>query len=69
VLTEFSSSRPDARIRAGFDALLETAFEEGIIADAVIAESVEQQALIGSKNQIEAVMSKMEQRKAEFVDP
>ena len=43
VLTEFSSSRPDARVRASFDALLETAFEEGIIADAVIAESVEQQ--------------------------
>ena len=43
VLTEFSSSRPDARIRAGFDLLLETAFEEGIIVDAVIAESVEQQ--------------------------
>ncbi len=43
VLTEFSSSRPDARIRASFDLLLETAFEEGIIVDAVIAESVEQQ--------------------------
>ncbi len=43
VLIEFSSSRPDARIRASFDALLETAFEEGIIGDAVMAESAQQQ--------------------------
>ena len=35
----------------------------------LMAESVEQQALIGSKNQIEAVMSQMEKRKGEFVDP
>jgi enoyl-CoA hydratase/carnithine racemase len=35
----------------------------------LMAESVEQQALIGSKNQIEAVMSQMEKRKADFVDP
>jgi D-lactate dehydrogenase (cytochrome) len=42
VLIEFSTSRPDAAIRATFDRLLETAFEEGIIADAVVAESLEQ---------------------------
>lgn len=35
----------------------------------LMAESVEQQALIGSKNQIEAVMSQMEKRKADYVDP
>jgi enoyl-CoA hydratase/carnithine racemase len=35
----------------------------------LMAESVEQQALIGSKNQIEAVMSQMDKRKGEFVDP
>ncbi|MFM5955353.1 MAG: crotonase/enoyl-CoA hydratase family protein, partial [Novosphingobium sp.] len=35
----------------------------------LMAESVEQQALIGSKNQIEAVMSQMEKRKGDFVDP
>ena len=35
----------------------------------LMAESVEQHALIGSKNQIEAVMSQMQKRKAEFVDP
>lgn len=34
----------------------------------LMAESVEQQALIGSKNQIEAVMSQMEKRKGEFAD-
>lgn len=35
----------------------------------LMAESIEQQALIGSKNQIEAVMSQMEKRAANFVDP
>jgi enoyl-CoA hydratase/carnithine racemase len=35
----------------------------------LMAESVEQQALIGSRNQIEAVMSQMEKRAAVFVDP
>ena len=35
----------------------------------LMAESVEQTALIGSRNQIEAVMSQMEKRKAEYVDP
>ncbi|MCC6926182.1 crotonase/enoyl-CoA hydratase family protein [Novosphingobium sp.] len=38
-------------------------------AEILMAESVEQQALIGSKNQIEAVMSQMEKRKGAFVDP
>jgi enoyl-CoA hydratase/carnithine racemase len=35
----------------------------------LMAESIEQQALIGTKNQIEAVMSQMAKRKGEFVDP
>jgi FAD/FMN-containing dehydrogenase len=43
VLMEFSTSRPDVTVRSSFDALLEVAFEEGIIADAVIAESGEQE--------------------------
>ena len=34
----------------------------------LMAESVEQQALIGSKNQIEAVMSQLEKRKGAFAD-
>ncbi len=41
-LIEFSTSRPKAGLRAGFEGLLETAFEDGIIADAVIAESLDQ---------------------------
>lgn len=35
----------------------------------LMAESVEQQAVIGTKNQIEAVMSQMAKRKGEFTDP
>jgi enoyl-CoA hydratase/carnithine racemase len=38
--------------------------------DAILMEeSIEQQKLIGTKNQIEAVMSQMAKRKGEFVDP
>jgi D-lactate dehydrogenase (cytochrome) len=44
VLIEFSTSRPDASVRASFESLLETAFGEEIIADAVIAESLERRA-------------------------
>ena len=42
MLIEFSTSRPEARIRESFDRLLESAFEDGTIADAVIAESLDQ---------------------------
>jgi D-lactate dehydrogenase (cytochrome) len=42
VLIEFSTSRPDAGIRGVFDQLLERAFEDGIVTDAVVAESLEQ---------------------------
>ncbi len=42
VLMEFSTSRPDASVRTSFETLLETAFGEEIIVDAVIAESLEQ---------------------------
>ena len=42
VLIELSTSRPDAAIRPSFDAVLEKAFEDGLIADAVIAESLDQ---------------------------
>ncbi len=41
---------------AGFDA-------------ALLAESIEQQHLIGSRNQLEAVASQMQRRPGEFVDP
>jgi D-lactate dehydrogenase (cytochrome) len=42
VLIELSTSRPQAGIRSVFEALLESAFEDGIIADAVVAESLDQ---------------------------
>ncbi|MBL8644457.1 MAG: FAD-binding oxidoreductase [Rhodospirillaceae bacterium] len=42
VLIEFSTSRPNSGIRAIFDTLLESAFEDGIVTDAVVAESLEQ---------------------------
>ena len=35
----------------------------------LLEESIEQQAIIGTKNQIEAVLSQMAKRKGEFVDP
>ena len=42
VLIELSTSRADAAIRPSFDALLESVFSDGIIEDAVVAESLEQ---------------------------
>ena len=38
-LIEFSTSRPNSNVRAAFEGFLEAAFEDGIIVDAVIAES------------------------------
>lgn len=37
--------------------------------DILMEESIEQQKLIGSRNQIEAVTSQMQKRKADFIDP
>lgn len=42
VLVEFSTSRPNADLRSLFEAFLESAFEDGIISDGVIAESLDQ---------------------------
>jgi FAD/FMN-containing dehydrogenase len=42
VLIELSTSRPDAAIRPSFDTLLEKAFDEGLIKDGVVAETLEQ---------------------------
>ena len=39
------------------------------VEEILMEESIEQQKLIGSKNQIEAVTSQMQKRKAEFIDP
>ena len=41
-LIDFSSTSPTVPLRETFEAFLESAFEDGIISDAVIAESVEQ---------------------------
>ncbi|GAB4348580.1 MAG: FAD-binding oxidoreductase [Gammaproteobacteria bacterium] len=42
VLMELSTSRPDAGLRKVFERLLEESFEAGIIADAAVAENLEQ---------------------------
>lgn len=42
VLLEFSTSRPNADLRGLFEQFLEAAFEDGIIVDGVIAESLDQ---------------------------
>ena len=42
VLIELSSSRPDAGLRSVFEGLLEEAYAKGVIADAAVAESLEQ---------------------------
>lgn len=46
VLMELSTSRPDSGLRASFERLLEGSLEARIIADAVIAESLEQAAAL-----------------------
>lgn len=63
---EIANKSPDA-IRAGKRLL-----NEAVITDpksGLIQETVEQVALIGSKNQIEAVMSNMQKREANYADP
>ncbi|GAB3446828.1 FAD-binding oxidoreductase [Insolitispirillum peregrinum] len=42
VLVEFSTSRPNADLRGLFESFLEAAFEDGIIVDGIVAESLEQ---------------------------
>ncbi len=63
---EIANRNPHA-IRAAkalFNRYLETSTD-----DILMAESIEQQKLIGGKNQIEAVMSQMEKRAGLFIDP
>lgn len=45
VLAEFSSTRAGTDLRSVFEGFLESAFEQGIISDAVIAESGQQEAV------------------------
>ena len=62
---EIASKNPDA-IRAM--KRMYNSLADGSEADVLLAESVEQDKLIGSKNQIEAVMSQMEGRAANYED-
>jgi enoyl-CoA hydratase/carnithine racemase len=66
IAAEIANRNPHAQRAAKrlFNRYLEVGSDE-----ILMAESVEQQALIGSKNQIEAVMSQMEKRKGAFIDP
>ncbi len=66
IAAEIANRNPHAERAAKrlFNRYLEATTDE-----ILMAESIEQQALIGSGNQIEAVMSQMEKRRADFVDP
>jgi len=66
IAAEIANRNPHAQRAA--KRLFNRYLEDGVD-EVLMAESIEQQALIGSKNQIEAVMSQMEKRKGEFVDP
>ena len=63
---EIAAKSPDA-IRAA-KRLLNASMEQSA-ADLLLAESVEQQALIGSANQTEAVMANLARRAPQFTDP
>ncbi|MFN9579959.1 MAG: crotonase/enoyl-CoA hydratase family protein, partial [Novosphingobium sp.] len=66
IAAEIANRNPHAQRAAKrlFNRYLESSTDE-----ILMAESVEQTALIGSRTQIEAVRSQMEKRKGEFVDP
>ena len=66
IAADIANRNPHAQRAAKrlFNAYLHASVDE-----ILMAESIEQQKLIGSKNQIEAVMSQMEKRPARFVDP
>jgi enoyl-CoA hydratase/carnithine racemase len=66
IAAEIANRNPHAQRAAKriFNRYLEASTDE-----ILMEESIEQQKLIGTKNQIEAVMSQMEKRKADFVDP
>jgi len=63
---EIANRHPQAQRAAKrlFNRYLESSTDE-----ILMAESIEQTALIGSRNQIEAVRSQMEGRKGQFIDP
>ena len=65
IAAQIADRNPDAQRAAKrlFNRYLEASTDE-----ILMAESVEQQKLMGTRNQIEAVMSQMEKRKAVFTD-
>src|SRR6516164_8035077 len=65
VAREIANKSPDA-VRAAKRMLNDLSVDPG---PALLAESVEQQKLIGSPNQTEAVRANLEKRAARFVDP
>jgi enoyl-CoA hydratase/carnithine racemase len=66
IAADIANRNPDAQRAAKrlFNCYLESSTDE-----ILMAESIEQTALMGKPNQIEAVRSAMEKRKGEFVDP
>jgi enoyl-CoA hydratase/carnithine racemase len=66
IAADIANRNPDAQRAAKrlFNSYLERSTDE-----ILMAESIEQTALMGKPNQIEAVRSAMEKRKGEFVDP
>jgi enoyl-CoA hydratase/carnithine racemase len=66
VAREIAAKSPDA-VRAAKRLLNAAPFAQA--ADGLMAESVEQQALIGSPNQMEAVMANLGKRSPRFADP
>jgi enoyl-CoA hydratase/carnithine racemase len=66
IAREIAANSPSA-VRAA-KALSNRAAEPGFDT-ALVAESIEQQHLIGSRNQLEAVASQMQRRRGEFIDP
>ncbi len=66
IAAEIANRNPHAQRAAKrlFNRYLEASIDE-----ILMEESIEQQKLIGTKNQIEAVMSQMEKRTADYVDP
>ena len=66
IAQEIANRNPHAQRAAKvlFNRYLETSTD-----DILMGESIEQQRLIGGKNQIEAVMSQMEKRPGNFIDP
>ena len=65
IATEIANRNPDAQRAAK---RLFASYLHASVDDILMAESIEQQAIMGTSNQIEAVMSQMQKRRGEFTD-